>query len=228
MTTTTVLVVDDDPQLLRALRINLRARGMTVVTAETGAQALARAADSSPDLIILDLGLPDLDGVQVLHGLQGWSRAPVLVLSARTDSSDKVEALDAGADDYVTKPFAMDEFFARVRAALRRGARDTSAGDAVIETPGFTVDFRTSPVTRHGQTLRLTPTEWGVLEILARSPGKLITQQEILRAVWGEGYSKETHYLRVYMAQLRRKLEDDSAAPRHLLTEPGRGYRFVL
>ncbi|MCZ4541669.1 response regulator [Dietzia maris] len=225
MTTTTVLVVDDDPQLLRALRINLRARGMTVVTAETGADALARAADSSPDLIILDLGLPDLDGVQVLHGLQGWSRAPVL--SARTDSSDKVEALDAGADDYVTKPFAMDEFFARVRAALRRGARDTSTGAAVIQTPGFTIDFRTSAVTRHGQTLRLTPTEWGVLEILARSPGKLITQQEILHAVWGEGYSKETHYLRVYMAQLRRKLEDDSAAPRHLLTEPGRGYRFL-
>lgn len=227
MTTTTVLVVDDDPQLVRALRINLRARGMTVVTAETGAQALARAADADPDLIILDLGLPDLDGIHVLHGLQGWSRAPVLVLSARTDSSDKVEALDAGASDYVTKPFAMDEFFARVRAALRRGSRDASAGDAVIETPGFTIDFRTSAVTRHGQRLHLTPTEWGVLEILARNPGKLITQQEILRAVWGEGYSKETHYLRVYMAQLRRKLEDDSAAPRHLLTEPGRGYRFV-
>lgn len=227
MTTTTVLVVDDDPQLVRALRINLRARGMTVITAETGAQALARAADADPDLIILDLGLPDLDGVQVLHGLQGWSRAPVLVLSARTDSSDKVEALDAGASDYVTKPFAMDEFFARVRAALRRGTRDSSTGDAVVETPGFTIDFRTSVVTRHGQTLHLTPTEWGVLEILARNPGKLITQQEILRAVWGEGYSKETHYLRVYMAQLRRKLEDDSAAPRHLLTEPGRGYRFL-
>ncbi|MDX2358762.1 response regulator [Dietzia sp. PP-33] len=226
--TKTVLVVDDDPQLLRALRINFRARGMTVVTAETAADALARAADHDPDLIILDLGLPDLDGIHVLHGLQGWSRAPVMVLSARTDSSDKVQALDAGADDYVTKPFAMDEFFARVRAALRRGSKEDAAGDAVIETPGFTIDFRTSEVTRHGQTIHLTPTEWGVLEILARNPGKLITQQEILRAVWGEGYQKETHYLRVYMAQLRRKLEDDSAAPRHLLTESGRGYRFAL
>ena len=225
--TPTVLVVDDDRQLLRALRINFRARGMTVVTAETAADALARAADSDPDLIILDLGLPDLDGIHVLHGLQGWSRAPVLVLSARPDSSDKVQALDAGADDYVTKPFAMDEFFARVRAALRRASRDDSPGDAVIETPGFTIDFRTSTVTRHGQTLHLTPTEWGVLEILARNPGRLVTQQEILRAVWGEGYQKETHYLRVYMAQLRRKLEDDSAAPRHLVTEAGRGYRFV-
>lgn len=223
----TVLVVDDDAQLLRALRINFRARGMTVVTAETAADALARAADSDPDLIILDLGLPDLDGIHVLHGLQGWSRAPVLVLSARPDSSDKVQALDAGADDYVTKPFAMDEFFARVRAALRRASRADSPGEAIVETPGFTIDFRTSTVTRHGQTLHLPPTEWGVLEILARNPGRLVTQQEILRAVWGEGYQKETHYLRVYMAQLRRKLEDDSAAPRHLVTEPGRGYRFV-
>ncbi|WP_194861903.1 response regulator [Dietzia sp. SYD-A1] len=223
----TVLVVDDDAQLLRALRINFRARGMTVVTAETGAEALSRAADCDPDLIILDLGLPDFDGIQVLHGLQGWSRAPVLVLSARPDSSDKVQALDAGADDYVTKPFAMDEFFARVRAALRRASRADSPGQAMVETPGFTIDFRTSTVTRHGQTLHLTPTEWGVLEILARNPGRLVTQQEILRAVWGEGYQKETHYLRVYMAQLRRKLEDDSAAPRHLVTEPGRGYRFV-
>ncbi|MBB1024299.1 response regulator [Dietzia sp. DQ12-76] len=223
----TVLVVDDDAQLLRALRINFRARGMTVVTAETGAEALSRAADCDPDLIILDLGLPDLDGIHVLHGLQGWSRAPVLVLSARPDSSDKVQALDAGADDYVTKPFAMDEFFARVRAALRRASRADSPGQAMVETPGFTIDFRTSTVTRHGQTLHLTPTEWGVLEILARNPGRLVTQQEILRAVWGEGYQKETHYLRVYMAQLRRKLEDDSAAPRHLITEPGRGYRFV-
>lgn len=224
---TTVLVVDDDLQLLRALRINLRARGMTVVTAETAAGALTRAADADPDLIILDLGLPDMDGVRVLHGLQGWSRAPVLVLSARTDSSDKVEALDAGACDYVTKPFAMDEFFARVRAALRRVSEPAPTGPAVIETSGFTIDLRSSTVTRHGHPVRLTPTEWGVLEILARNPGRLVTQQEVLRAVWGERYQKETHYLRVYMAQLRRKLEDDSAAPRHLITEPGRGYRFV-
>lgn len=225
--TPTVLVVDDDRQLLRALRINFRARGMTVVVAETATEALTLAAECDPDLIVLDLGLPDLDGIHVLHGLQGWSRAPVLVLSARPDSSDKVQALDAGADDYVTKPFAMDEFFARVRAALRRSHRDNSPADAVIETPGFTIDFRTSTVTRNGHTLHLTPTEWGVLEILARNPGKLITQQEILRAVWGEGYQKETHYLRVYIAQLRRKLEDDSATPQHLLTEPGRGYRFI-
>lgn len=225
--TPTVLVVDDDRQLLRALRINFRARGMTVVVAETATEALTLAAECDPDLIILDLGLPDLDGIHVLHGLQGWSRAPVLVLSARPDSSDKVQALDAGADDYVTKPFAMDEFFARVRAALRRASRHDSPAEAVIATPGFTIDFRTSTVTRHGQTLHLTPTEWGVLEVLARNPGKLITQQEILRAVWGEGYQKETHYLRVYIAQLRRKLEDDSSIPQHLLTEPGRGYRFI-
>lgn len=169
--------------------------------------------------------------MQVLYGLQGWSRAPVLVLvlalSGHTDSSDKFEALNAGGSDYVTKPVAMDEFSARVRAALRRWTRSTSISDAVIEAPGFTIDFRTSAATRHGQTLRLTPTEWGVLEILARNPGKLITQQDILRVVWGEGYSKETQYLRVYMAQLRRKLEGDSAAPRHLLTEPGRGSQFV-
>lgn len=223
---TTVLVVDDDPQLLRALRINLRARGMDVVTAATGAEALARAADCSPDLIVLDLGLPDFDGVQVLHGLHGWSRVPVIVLSARADSTDKVSALDAGADDYVTKPFAMDEFFARVRAALRRGS-GTTPGTAAIITPAFTIDLNTTTVTRRGKVLRLTPTEWGILEILVRNPKKLISQQEILRAVWGPGYEKETHYLRIYMAQLRRKLEDDTAAPRHLLTEPGRGYRFM-
>lgn len=226
---TRVLVVDDEPQILRALRITLRARGLEVVTAATGAEALERAADCSPDLVILDLGLPDIDGVEVLHGLRGWSRVPVIVLSARTDSGDKVAALDAGADDYVTKPFAMDEFAARIRAALRRAAApaDGQAEEAVVETDAFTVDLRSRTVSRNGSDVHVTPTEWGVLEILVRHPGRLVSQQEILRAVWGPGYEKETHYLRIFLAQLRRKLEDDPAAPRHLLTETGRGYRFV-
>ena len=225
MTMTRILVVDDEPQIQRALRINLRARGFEVVVADTGTEALARAADSRPDLVILDLGLPDLDGIEVLHGIRGWSPVPVIVLSARTDSSDKVAALDAGADDYVMKPFAMDEFFARIRAALRRAA-PADTGAEKVTTSAFTVDLAGKTVTRHGADVHLTPTEWGVLELLARNPDRLVTQQELLRAVWGPGYEKETHYLRVYLAQLRRKLEDDPARPRHLITEPGMGYRF--
>lgn len=224
---TTILVVDDEPQILRALRINLRARGMSVVTAETGSEALLRAADAAPDLVILDLGLPDIDGIEVLGGLRGWTSVPIIVLSARADSADKVAALDAGADDYITKPFAMDEFFARVRAALRRAQADGSADEVVVQTSSFTVDLGSTTVIKHGKAVHLTPTEWGVLEMLVRNPGRLVTQPEILRAVWGPGYEKETHYLRIYLAQLRRKLEDDPAVPRHLLTEPGMGYRFV-
>jgi len=225
-----VLVVDDEPQIRRALRINLRARGMDVLVAATGAEGLARVADGHPDLVILDLGLPDIDGVEVLHGIRGWSSVPVIVLSARTDSSDKVAALDAGADDYVMKPFAMDEFAARIRAALRRSAPAPAAAGTDggrVETDEFTVDLVAKTVERAGAQVHLTPTEWGILELLVRNAGRLVSQQEILRTVWGPGYAKETHYLRVYLAQLRRKLETDPAEPAHLRTEPGMGYRFV-
>lgn len=222
---TRVLVIDDEPQILRALRINLSVRGYEVSTAATGAEALRSAADHRPDVVILDLGLPDMSGIDVLAGLRGWLTAPVIVLSARTDSADKVEALDAGADDYVTKPFGMDEFLARLRAAVRRA---TTAGDdePVVETASFTVDLAAKRVTKSGVEVHLTPTEWGMLEMLVRHRGKLVGREELLREVWGPAYAKETHYLRVYLAQLRRKLEDDPAHPVHLLTEAGMGYRF--
>ncbi|MBF6101862.1 response regulator [Nocardia cyriacigeorgica] len=223
---TKVLVVDDEPQIVRALRINLSVRGYEVFTAGTGTAALRVAADRHPDVVILDLGLPDMDGIDVLAGLRGWTSAPVIVLSARTDSSDKVEALDAGADDYVTKPFGMDELLARLRAAVRRGATDGDAGDPVVETASFTVDLAAKKVTKNGADVHLTPTEWGMLEMLVRHRGKLVGRRELLREVWGPSYATETHYLRVYLAQLRRKLEDDPSRPKHLLTEAGMGYRF--
>ncbi|GAB2447514.1 response regulator [Nocardia tengchongensis] len=221
-----VLVVDDEPQILRALRINLSVRGYEVTTASTGGAALRAAAEKHPEVIILDLGLPDIDGIEVLAGLRGWSTVPVIVLSARTDSSDKVEALDAGADDYVTKPFGMDELLARLRAAVRRSATTADTAEPVIETSSFTVDLAAKKVTRHGRDVHLTPTEWGVLEMLVRHQGKLVGRRELLREVWGPSYATETHYLRVYLAQLRRKLEDDPSQPKHLLTEAGMGYRF--
>ncbi|MGV9803856.1 response regulator [Mycobacterium sp. NPDC003449] len=222
---TRVLVVDDEPQILRALRINLSVRGYQVDTAATGAAALRSAADHRPDVIVLDLGLPDMSGIDVLGGLRGWLSAPVIVLSARTDSSDKVEALDAGADDYVTKPFGMDEFLARLRAAVRRAAVP-DADQPVIETSSFTVDLAAKKVTRNDAEVHLTPTEWGMLEMLVRNRGKLVGREELLKEVWGPAYATETHYLRVYLAQLRRKLEDDPSHPVHLLTEAGMGYRF--
>nr|WP_067693028.1 response regulator [Nocardia jejuensis] len=223
---TKVLVVDDEPQILRALRINLSVRGYEVITASNGAAALRAAAEKHPDVVVLDLGLPDMDGIDVLAGLRGWSTAPVIVLSARTDSSDKVEALDAGADDYVTKPFGMDELLARLRAAVRRAAGTADTSEPVIDTASFTVDLAAKQVTRHGRVVHLTPTEWGVLEMLVRNRGKLVGRRELLREVWGPSYATETHYLRVYLAQLRRKLEDDPSQPKHLLTEAGMGYRF--
>ncbi|MEU0544109.1 response regulator [Nocardia sp. NPDC005978] len=223
---TKVLVVDDEPQILRALRINLSVRGYEVTTAATGAAALRAAAEKHPDVVILDLGLPDMDGIEVLAGLRGWTSTPVIVLSARTDSSDKVEALDAGADDYVTKPFGMDELLARLRAAVRRSATGTDAVEPIVETASFTVDLAAKKVTKAGRDVHLTPTEWGMLEMLVRNRGKLVGRKEILREVWGPSYATETHYLRVYLAQLRRKLEDDPAQPKHLLTEAGMGYRF--
>jgi two-component system KDP operon response regulator KdpE len=223
---TKVLVVDDEPQIVRALRINLAARGYQVVTAYDGTAALKAAAETRPDVVVLDLGLPDLDGNEVIAGLRGWTTVPILVLSARTDSSDKVEALDAGADDYVTKPFGMDELLARLRAAVRRAARPTETGDAVLETASFTVDLVAKKVHRNGVEVHLTPTEWGVLEVLVRNRGRLVSQKQLLQEVWGPSYATETHYLRVYLAQLRRKLEPEPARPRHLVTEAGMGYRF--
>lgn len=219
-----VLVVDDEPQILRALRINLAAHGYDVATAATGAEALRRAAAAVPDLIVLDLGLPDMDGGEVIAGLRGWTGAPILVLSGRAASTDKIAALDAGADDYVTKPFDIGELLARVRAVTRRGS--DQAESPTVAVGDATVDLAAKTVHRDGAPIRLTPTEWQLLEILARNPGKLVGQRELLHRVWGPGYDRETNYLRQYMAQLRRKLEADPSRPAHLLTEPGMGYRF--
>jgi two-component system KDP operon response regulator KdpE len=224
---TSVLVVDDEPQIVRALRINLSARGYDVMTAYDGRSALGVAVEGKPDVVVLDLGLPDIDGVDVIAGLRGWSTIPIIVLSARTDSSAKVEALDAGADDYVTKPFGMDELLARLRAAVRRD-RAREAGDPVVETSSFVVDLAVKKVRRGGREVHLTPTEWGLVEILARNPGRLVSQKQLLQEVWGPMHVNESQYLRVYFAQLRRKLEDDPAHPRHLITEPGMGYRFEV
>lgn len=228
-----ILVVDDEPQLVRALRITLTARGHQVRTAPDGRQALVEASTHPPDVVILDLGLPDLDGVEVIHGLRGWSTAPIIVLSGRAESSDKVRALDAGADDYVTKPFGMDELLARLRAVSRRaGNADVSVvtlGSLSIDLAAKRVVSASSDHTVDGSTddqIRLTPTEWHLLEILLRHPGKLVGQRQLLTEVWGPAYTDEFHYLRQYLARLRRKLEPDPARPRYLITEPGMGYRF--
>jgi two-component system KDP operon response regulator KdpE len=220
----TVLVVDDDPGLVRALSINLRARGYEVHAAATGAGALALAAAHPPQAVVLDLGLPDLDGIEVIQGLRGWTAVPILVLSAREQQREKVAALDAGADDYVVKPFGMDELLARLRAAIRRGSAEPAPPTVV--TDDFTVDLAAGRVTRDGADVKLTPTEWHLLEVLARNPGRVVDHARLLTEVWGPAYAEQTNYLRVYVATLRRKLEPDAAAPRHLLTEAGRGYRF--
>jgi two-component system KDP operon response regulator KdpE len=219
-----VLVVDDERPLRQALAINLRARDYEVTVVADGASALEAAARQPPDVVILDLGLPDMDGNDVIEGLRGWSRAPIIVLSARTGQGDKVVALDVGADDYITKPFGMDELLARLRAALRRSGSDPDA--PVVETPSFTVDLAAKQTTTPAGPVRLTPTEWHLLEVLVRNEGKLVSQRDLLHEVWGPRYETETNYLRVYMAQLRRKLEPDPSHPRHLITEPGLGYRF--
>ena len=218
-----VLVVDDEPALARALAINLRAHGWDVVTAADGRSALEAAATEHPDVVVLDLGLPDLDGTEVIAGLRGWTTVPIVVLSARQHGEDKVEALDLGADDYVTKPFAMNELMARLRAAVRRG-ESAEPSDAVVTAGPLEIDLARKRVTRDGEEVRLTPTEWAFLELLARNVGRLVTREQVLREVWGPAYEHETHYLRVYAAQLRRKLEDDPAHPRHLVTSPGLGY----
>ncbi|RZB20142.1 response regulator [Streptomyces sp. F001] len=224
---TRVLVVEDDPQLVRALVINMQARRYGVDAALDGATALRLAAARQPDVVMLDLGLPDMDGVDVIKALRGWTRVPILVLSARQASDEKVAALDAGADDYVTKPFSMDELMARLRAAVRRTEEIPLAPEmTLVETDEFTIDLLAKKVVRDGHDVRLTPTEWHLLELLVTNPGRLITQKQLLQDVWGVSQRNKTNYLRVYMAQLRRKLEADPSHPRYLITEPGMGYRF--
>jgi two-component system KDP operon response regulator KdpE len=226
-----VLVVDDEPPILRALATNLKVRGYTVDLARTGEEALDLAARHRPDVVVLDLGLPGISGVEVIGGLRGWTQVPIIVLSARGVEHDKVAALDAGADDYVTKPFGMDELLARLRAALRRHAPAPEA--AVVTTPDFTVDLAAKRVVASssaagddGADVRLTPTEWGLVEVLVRNAGKLVSQRQLLQDVWGPQYGDETNYLRVHMAHIRRKLEPNPSQPRYFVTEPGMGYRF--
>jgi two-component system KDP operon response regulator KdpE len=221
---TRVLVVDDEQQLARGLAVNLSARGYEVDVAGDGRTALEAAVTHRPDVVVLDLGLPDMDGLHVIEGLRAWSKVPVIVLSARGQEADKIAALDAGADDYITKPFGMGELLARIRAAERRSApaEDTPA----VETDAFTVDLTAKRILRDGVEVHLTPTEWSLVEVLVRNPGKLVPQRQLLKEVWGPNYELETNYLRVYMAQIRRKLEPDPSHPRHFITEPGMGYRF--
>ncbi len=223
---TTVLVVDDEPQIRRALATNLKAREYEVLQAATGEEALRLVAERHPDVVILDIGLPGMDGIEVVHGIRGWSDVPIIMLSVRRDEGDKVEALDAGADDYLTKPFGMSELLARMRAALRRSGQ--TEADPIVDAGALHIDLAAKRVLRDGVDVHLTPTEWGLVEQLVRNPGKLVTQRQLLQAVWGPEYGTETHYLRVYMAALRRKLEDDPGRPQHFLTEPGMGYRFEV
>lgn len=224
-----VLIADDDQQILRALRILLTARGYDVLTARTGAEAVSQAVEHHPDLVMLDLGMPELNGIEVIEGLRGWSSVPILVVSGRTGSADKVDALDAGADDYVTKPFAADELLARIRALTRRQAPVTD--EPVVTFGDVSVDLAARQVTRRTgdttETVRLTPTEWAIVEVLLRNPRRLVTRQALLTQVWGPQYTSDTGYLRLYLAQLRKKLEPVPSHPRYLLTEPGMGYRFV-
>jgi two-component system KDP operon response regulator KdpE len=231
-----VLVVDDEPQLLRALRINLSARRYEVVVAADGAAALEAAARHLPDLVILDLGLPDMDGAEVIAGLRGWTKVPILVLSGRADAADKVDALDAGADDYVTKPFSMEELMARLRALQRRAEAEGGADEPIVLIGHFSVDLSAKTVSRRPdapreapeapEAVHLTKTEWAVLEVLVRNPGRLVSGKQLLQQVWGPAYQSETNYLRFYLAKLRQKLEPEPSHPRQLLTEPGMGYRF--
>jgi two-component system, OmpR family, KDP operon response regulator KdpE len=222
--TSRVLVVDDETQIRRTVGINLRARGFDVDLAETGEEALDLAARHRPDVVVVDLGLPGIGGVEVIEGIRGWSRVPIIVLSVRDTEADKVAALDAGADDYVTKPFGMDELLARLRAALRRVI--PAADEPAIETGDFTIDLAAKRVTRNGEEVRLTPTEWQLVEVLVRNRGKLVPQHQLLQEVWGPEYHDETGNLREYIARLRRKLEPEQSRPRYFTTEAGLGYRF--
>jgi two-component system KDP operon response regulator KdpE len=222
-----ILVVDDEVAIRRTLQINLEARGFEVALASSGQEALSTAASAAPDVVVLDLGLPDISGLDVIEGLRGWSAVPIIVVSARDAEGSKVLALDAGADDYVTKPFGMEELLARLRAALRRG-RGEPESSLVVETPTFTLDVSDRRLVVRGSEVRLTPTEWKLLEVLVRHHGRLVTQRDLLAEVWGPGYENQTNYLRVYVGNLRRKIEPVPSQPRHLRTEPGIGYRFVV
>lgn len=223
-----ILIADDDPQILRALKVTLRARGYEIITADDGAEALELAAATRPDLVMLDLGMPKLDGVEVIQALRGWTHIPILVVSGRTDAADKVDALDAGADDYVTKPFAIDELLARIRALSRRVVNP--GDDPIVEFGDVSVDFTAKLLTKKGQNkreaIRLTPTEWRILEILLHNPGKLVTREELLTQIWGPHHTKDTGYLRLYFAQLRKKLEPVPGVPQYLVTVLGMGYRY--
>ncbi|MBV2365363.1 response regulator transcription factor [Streptomonospora nanhaiensis] len=221
-----VLVVDDDPRIRKALEVNLRARGYAADLAATGDQALRIAARRHPDVVVLDLGLPGMDGLEVVQGLRGWSTVPIVVLSGRDTEAAKVRALDLGADDYVTKPFAVDELFARLRAVMRRAVMPEGGG--VVATPDFTIDFTAKEATRGGEPVRLTPRQWSIVEVLVRNTDRLVTHEQLLREVWGPAYVKETNYLRVYMTQIRRRLEPVPSRPRYFTTEPGMGFRFRL
>ena len=221
-----VLVVEDDPRICRTLEVNLRARGYEADIAGTGEQALHLAARYHPDVVILDLGLPAMDGLDVVRGLRGWTSVPIVVLSGRGSEEAKVEALDLGADDYLTKPFGMDELFARLRAAARRAV--LPEGDVVVTTPDFTLDFAKKQVWRDGELIRLTPTQWHIVEVLVRNKGRLVTYEQLLHEVWGPMYEKETNYLRVFMTQIRRALEPEPSRPRYFITESGLGFRFEL
>ena len=222
-----ILVVDDEPGIVRALGINLKALGYQIEAAANGEEALRKAADHRPDAVILDLGLPGIDGIDVIRGLRGWSNVPIIVLSVREAEREKIAALDAGADDYVTKPFGMGELLARLRAALRRDL-DPEIELPVITSADFTIDLANKQVTKAGKEIKLTPTEWAVVEILVRHQGKLVSQTQLLKEVWGPQYGEETNYLRVFIAQIRRKLEPQPSNPRYFLTEPGMGYRFQM
>lgn len=224
---TRLLLIDDEAPFVRAMGVSLRALGYDVDAASSGAAGLAKAATTTPDVIVLDLGLPDMDGLEVLDGLRAWTAVPVIVLSARHRDDAKVAALDGGADDYVTKPFSMDELLARIRAALRRRP-GTASEEPVVVTDDFRIDLAAKEVTIAGEPVRLTPTEWNVLEVLVRNQGKLVSQRQLLKEVWGPQYETETEYLRVYLAALRRKLEPTPSQPRYFITEPGMGYRFRL
>ena len=226
---TRILVVDDEAQIRKALSVNLTARGYDVDLAETGEEALALAAAHHPDLVLLDVGLPGIDGVQVVEGLRGWTTVPIIMLSVRDSEADKVRALDAGADDYVTKPFGMNEVLARLRAALRR--HQPAPEQATVDTPDFVIDLAAKSITlrsgeHKGEHAHLTPTEWAIVETLVRSPGRLVTQRQLLQQVWGPQYEHETNYLRVHLAAIRKKLEPQPGRPRYFVTEPGIGYRF--
>jgi two-component system KDP operon response regulator KdpE len=221
-----VLVVDDDLRILKTLEVNLRARGFAPVLARSGEEALKLAARHHPDAVVLDLGLPQMDGLDVVRGLRGWTSVPIVVLSGRDTERTKVEALDLGADDFLTKPFGMDELFARLRAALRRAV--VPEGKPLVTTPDFTLDFAAKQVHHGDEVIRLTPTQWHIVEVLVRNAGRLVTYEQLLHEVWGPTYGKETNYLRVFMTQIRQKLEPEPSTPHYFITEPGIGFRFEL